>query len=63
MSIPVLIVFSLSVSFILDIALTLLSQLDVFSQVFDYYEQVSEVIFGGGFVLSLVSIGDCRSHF
>jgi membrane protease YdiL (CAAX protease family) len=53
----VLIVFGLSVSFILDLLLTLLSQLDVFSQMFDAYEQVSSVIFGGGFVLSLITIG------
>ncbi len=57
LSIPVLIVFSISVSFILDLILILLSRLEIFSHVFDSYEQVSGVIFGGGFVLTLLSVG------
>ena len=57
LSIPVLIVFSISVSFILDLVLMLLSQLDIFSQVFNSYEQVSGFIFGGGFFLTLLSVG------
>ena len=57
LSVPILVIFGLSVSFILDLALGILSQLDFFSRVFSDYEQVSSMIFGGGFVLTLLSVG------
>ena len=57
LSVPVLVLFGCSLSYMLAIILTFLSQLDVFSKVFNNYEQVSEMIFGGSFVLTLLSVG------
>ena len=57
LSIPILVLFGCSLSYMLAIILTLLSQFDIFSKVFNNYEQVSEMIFGGSFVLSLLSVG------
>ena len=56
-SVPVLVVFGLSLNFIVDMLLGLLSQIDIFSQLFETYNQVAELIFNGGFVLSLLAVG------
>ena len=57
LSVPVLVLFGCSLSYMLAIILTLLSQIDIFSKVFNNYEQMSEMIFGGSFVLTLLSVG------
>ena len=56
-SVPVLVLLGVSASFVLDMILSILSQFEYFNQVFDTYDQVSEVIFGGGFLLTLISVG------
>lgn len=56
-SIPVLIVFGLSLNVVFEILLSLLSQLDVFSGFFDTYDQLADAIFSGSFILSLISVG------
>ncbi len=56
-SIPVVILFGLSVSYIMDLLLALVSQIEALKPLFDTYEQVSELIFSGGFILSLISVG------
>jgi membrane protease YdiL (CAAX protease family) len=55
--IPVLVVLGLSLNFIVELLLTLLSQIGFLKQIFENYEQVTNVIFGGGFVLSLIAVG------
>ena len=55
--VPVLIVVGLALNFIVEMLLGLLSQVGYFKQFFETYNQVAELIFNGGFVLSLLAVG------
>jgi membrane protease YdiL (CAAX protease family) len=57
LNVPVLIILALSVNFILELILSLMQQIGFFHELFESYEQVAELITGGEFVISLVTIG------
>lgn len=56
-SIPVLVVFGLSLNFVIEFLLELLRQIDFMAPLFKNYGEVSGMIFGGGFVANLIAIG------
>lgn len=57
LSIPVLMVFALSVNVLVELLLVLLEQLPAFSGAFEAYEQLAGAITGGGFVMTLIAVG------
>jgi membrane protease YdiL (CAAX protease family) len=56
-SIPVLIVFGLSVNFIIEWLLSLVSEIHFLSPFFEQYDQLAQMITGGSFVMSLLTVG------
>lgn len=56
-SIPVLMLFGLSLNFVLEALLSLLSQINFLSKIFEAYSQLANALFSGNFVLSLIAIG------
>ncbi len=56
-SVPVLVVFGLTLNIVMEMLLSLLSQVGFLKSLFDSYNQVSNLIFGGSFVLSLIAVG------
>ena len=56
-AIPALIIFGLSLNFLIDLILAFLSQLGAMKQVFDSYNKVAELLFNGSFFLSLLAVG------
>lgn len=56
-SIPVLVVFGLSLNFVIEFLLELLRQIDFMAPLFKNYSEVSGMIFGGGFAANLIAIG------
>lgn len=57
LSIPVLVVFGLSLNFVIEFVLALLREIDSMAPVFKNYNDVSNMIFGGGFAANLIAIG------
>lgn len=56
-SIPVLILLGLSVNFIIEWLLSLASEIDFLAPIFERYEMLAQMITGGGFVMSLLTVG------
>lgn len=56
-SVPVLVIFGLALNIVMEMLLSLLNQLSFLKSFFDSYNQVSNLIFGGGFALSLLAVG------
>lgn len=57
LSIPILVIFALSLNFIIELLLSLVSQIDALSPIFEQYNQLATLITGGDFVLSLLAVG------
>lgn len=55
--VPVLLLFGLSLNVVIEVLLTFVSQIAAFSEFFESYNQVSEVIFSGNFVMTLLAVG------
>lgn len=56
-SIPVLVIFGLSLNFVIEFLLALVRQIDILAPVFDNYNNISDLIFGGDFVMTLIAVG------
>jgi membrane protease YdiL (CAAX protease family) len=56
-SIPVLVIFAVSMNFLIDWLLSLASQVRFLSPLFERYDQLAQYITGGSFVLSLLAVG------
>ncbi|SHI05725.1 hypothetical protein SAMN02745823_02132 [Sporobacter termitidis DSM 10068] len=56
-SVPVLVVFGLTLNFMIELLLGLLSQISGLRQIFENYNQVTDLIFNGSFVLTLLAVG------
>ncbi len=57
LSIPVLIIFSLSTNFLIEWLLTLAAQLKALTPFFERYEYLAQFITSGNFILSLLAVG------
>ncbi len=57
LSVPVLVLFALSVNVLVELLLVLLESLPAFSGAFEAYEQLAGAITGGGFVMTLIAVG------
>lgn len=57
LSIPILIIFGLSLNFVLEMLLYFVSQLSFLSKVFETYNQLAGVLFSGNLVVSLIAVG------
>lgn len=56
-SIPILVIFGLSLNFIIEILLSLVSQINSLSPIFEQYDELANMITGGDFILSLLAVG------
>ena len=56
-SVPVLVIFGVSMNFLIEWLLSLASQLGFLAPVFEKYEHLAQFITGGDFVLSLLAVG------
>jgi membrane protease YdiL (CAAX protease family) len=56
-SIPVLIIFGISMNFIVEWLLSLVGGLELFAPVFEKYGELTQYITGGNFILSLLAVG------
>ncbi len=56
-SIPVLVILGLSSNFIIELLLSLASQIKAFVPIFERYNQLANFITGGDFILSLLAVG------
>lgn len=56
-SIPVLVIFALSLNFLIELLLSLASQINALAPVFEKYDELANFITGGDFVLSLLAVG------
>lgn len=52
-----MIVLGLSINFMIEYVLALLSQIDVFHNLFNHYSEISNVLLGGSFIFSLLVTG------
>lgn len=57
LSIPVLVVFALCVNVLIELLLSLISQLHIFSNFFDRYNNLAGLFTSGSFIMSLIAIG------
>ncbi|NLA86199.1 MAG: CPBP family intramembrane metalloprotease [Clostridiales bacterium] len=57
LSIPVLIIFSLAMNFLIEWLLTLTAQLESLTPFFERYEYLAQFITSGNFILSLLAVG------
>lgn len=56
-SVPVLIILALSVNFIIEFILAMLSQIGAFSKAFESYSQVTDLLFADNFWMTLLAVG------
>jgi membrane protease YdiL (CAAX protease family) len=56
-SIPILIIFGISLNFLVEWLLALVSQLELLAPLFERYNELAQFITGGSFILSILAVG------